>query len=109
MPNESVQNPAPWDLSIYQGDTFDLRLTLTREGQPLPLDTATVVARVKDKLGVLYNFTVVENRADGFLHIRLPATSTALIGGGMWDLQIELDNVVRTYLRGRVSVIKDVA
>ncbi len=107
--NESVQNPAPWDLNIYQGDTFDLRLTLTRNEDPIDLSSAVVTARVKDKLGVLYNFTVVEKRNDGFLHIRLPAVSTTLIGGGMWDLQIEVGGNVRTYLRGRVNVVKDVA
>jgi hypothetical protein len=110
--------PVNRNISIYKGDTFDLEFRLrarSGEGDPggyVNLTGATGKAQIRlteDSAEVLAEFAVTCG-ADGTVLITLTAEQTAaLVNGGMYDVQIEFpDGSIKTYLRGTVSVVKEV-
>lgn len=120
--------PAPLDISLYRGDDFGLMLRvysgtfnsttgLYVKGQPLPLTGWSGAAQIRaneDSTTVLGTFEVAidvnQLTNPGRIYVSMTAAETALLtGGGIWDLQLIDDHgTVFTYLKGKVSITKDV-
>lgn len=92
------------NLSIYRGDTHLFKVDLSSNGQPLDLaDTVFVMDIKADDGSVLRPELSVEGSA---LLMLFPAAATAAIEwrAAEYDLRSVSGDVVKTYLRGRVSV-----
>lgn len=113
--------PAIKDLEIYQGDTFSLFMRLRMKqanglpGAYLVLTGMTGKAEVRptpESTTVLATFTVSlsnQTTEPGGVTLTLPAATTLTLSSGVWDLQFKDGaGVVTTYLRGNVTVTKEV-
>lgn len=109
---ETIVTPAPWNFTMYQGDTFSFKFTVLEDGLPVDLSTAVVRAQVRETEldpAILATFTVVSTGADGVVQIELPAADTQNLISGQWDCEITNAGVTRTYLRGTVTVLRDIS
>lgn len=113
--------PGTKDLAIYQGDTFILRLrlklsTARNVNDYIDLTGCSVVAQIRsteDSNTIIAPFTtVVENQTTnkGEVTISLAnTTTTAMTQDGLYDVQVTFpDGTVTTYLRGKVTLTKEV-
>lgn len=112
MPVEVL--PGSADLVIYRGDTLSQAFQFSYTGgAPVILPTSGWIAQVRsshDATAILATFTVDSSGgALGRITLGLTATQTgALTSGSVWDLQQTTGAVVRTWLRGGVTIAKDV-
>ena len=112
--------PVGKNISIYQGDSFELAFTLYTklpngdQGPAVDLTGATASAEMRatvDSSTVLATFTCSHDDDGGRITCALsPAQTEALpASGGVWDVQVEYPNGdVKTYLAGTVAVTKEV-
>jgi hypothetical protein len=112
--------PVSKNLSIYQGDSYELKFTLYEKdingepGDPIDLTGAVATAEIRataESGTVLAEFDGSHNSTGGTVTLVLSPAETAALPatGGVWDVQIEYtDGEVRTYLAGNVAVTKEV-
>ena len=111
--------PITRNIQIYQGDTFSLIFRLRQRNQagqvsPVNLSGATAHAQIRNRdeaQSLMAEFTTtITNPENGEVRILLTADQTrALTQNGKWDVQINFANgTVRTYMKGSVSVTKEV-
>jgi hypothetical protein len=112
--------PGTYDIQIYQGDTFRVFFRLRDEGGTY-IDLTGQIAKAQirsntDAPTVLAEFStsipdqsVLANRGSVLLTLTSAQTS-ALTTGGVWDVQLQVTATgeVNTYLRGTVTVVKEV-
>lgn len=101
--------PAVLDLELYRGDavTFELALTDADTGDALELPGLGWQAQIRKTSGgeVLGEFAIdASSAAVGKLHLTPPDLAVARY---VWDLQCDSEGV-RTYVRGKISVARDV-
>jgi len=120
--------PAQYDIQLYRGDYFELMLRL-RDGEwdedgdefvpgpPKDLTDWTVKAQIRatnDTAAVLAAFdaTILDQEAQaGAVQLVLSSEDSAALPGtsAVWDCQLtDPDDRVFTYVRGKVSLKKDV-
>lgn len=116
--------PVNRNITIYKGDTFTLDFRLrarTSQGDPgvyIDLTGATARAQIRpaEDGSLSTEFTCAtadQTTTDGKGRVQIsltPAQTSALPdSGGVWDVQVEFpDGTVRTYLKGTVSITKEV-
>ncbi len=113
--------PVVYDLDIYQGDTIENYFRIrgkTASGQPGPYinltgTTPKAEIRVNESSAiVMATFTCAlddQTVSPGGVTLKLSHAQTLTISNGVWDLQfINSLGEVRTYLRGSVTVYKEV-
>lgn len=104
-------------LKVYIGDTFSASYVL-KEGSPaeaIDLDADswtnwTAKFRTYPTATASVSFTVdTSDAANGRIVVSLTATQTAaMTKNGYWDLQSTRGSEVKTWIRGKVLVMKDV-
>lgn len=103
-------------LEVYQGDTFSASYIL-KEGNPaaaINLPAAgwtswTAKWRSHPNSTTAVSFAVGTTDADeGRIVVSLTATQTSTLKNGYWDLQSTRNSEVKTWIRGKVTVIQDV-
>lgn len=107
--------PHNFDLELYKGDFFPLKVTLIQPNlTPLNLTGYTATAQIRANYGdkVAYNFTTtIPAPETGVVEIVLPSSVSVGIppGSYIWDFQIrEPGGNVRTYIAGDVTVYDEV-
>lgn len=106
--------PSNFDLVLYRGDYFPLRITLKNpDNTVLNLTGYTAKASIRATYDdpLAYNFTVAITAATGVIDITLPSTVSTTISAGsyIWDFQVtEPSGNVRTYIAGDVQVHDEV-
>jgi len=108
--------PAQYDLDVYQGDTFTRYIRLKRRDLTyIDLTGATPKAEIRtDEASstVLATIAVTldnQTTSPGGMTLLLTATQTTTLSSGKWDLQIRAaDTTTTTYLRGLVTVYKEI-
>jgi hypothetical protein len=117
----SSQLPAVKNLEIYQGDTFSLYMRLRMKdanglpGAYLDLTGQTPKAEIRptpESSTVNATFTcTLDNQivSPGGITLALAASTTLTLANGVWDLQFkDTGGTINTYLRGTVTVTKEV-
>jgi len=115
--------PENRNLVIYKGDTFSLSFRLRQKqtsgapGAYVDLTGCTPKAQIRateDSTTVLQEFTATlgdQTNVDtvGQVNLVISSADTANLSPGVWDVQVTYpDNTVTTYLRGSVTVTKEV-
>jgi len=102
-------------LDVYAGDTFTQTFTLTSDSSPIDLVDAgwtgwSAQYRKTASAATAVDFTVDDSSAaSGQITISLtPAQTAALKDNGVFDLQATQGGVVRTWLTGSISWLRDV-
>jgi hypothetical protein len=105
--------PARYDLCIYTGDTFRFTVVLKSNGVPIDLTGSQVAAEIRNSKTTVA-FGIMTGAAPGQIDLLLSAAQTAALVSGeslsgfRWDLEITNGELVQTWLRGDVSVMRDV-
>jgi hypothetical protein len=115
------QLPAVKNLEIYQGDTFSMFMRLRMKnaaglpGEYINLTGLTGKAEIRpsaESTTISAAFTITlsnQTTEPGGVTLELPAATTLNLSNGVWDLQFkDGTGVVTTYLRGTVTVTKEV-
>jgi hypothetical protein len=103
----SPELPATYNLKAYRGDTWSQTFRLVYAGTPVDLTTASVAcwATVRD---LNYPLTAeVTNPLNGEVTISMPDPPLDA-GAYSYDLEVTVGLEVTTWLRGRLSIEKDV-
>lgn len=112
--------PLPWDLMIYQGDTFTESMRLRDEDPDVVFTLTGLTGKAQIRTSAssssaLAEFTVTnmdQNEVPGGFVLSLtPAQTAALVpGSAVWDIQFSNgDNTqVDTYIAGAVTVVAEV-
>lgn len=106
--------PANYDLKLYKGDYFPLKLTLKdNAGVAINLTGYTAKAQIRATFDDPnpYNFTATMNPTAGEVNFELPSSVSATIPAGtyIWDVQVTDPNGnTRTYIAGDVTVHDEV-
>jgi hypothetical protein len=109
--------PGSYDLAMYQGDTFALRVTLRDKATGAPLDLtgyeplSQIRAKPHDDTPLAAFDATVDGPA-GVIRLDLPAARAAALAPGrqVWDLQTtDPDGNVRTWLAGKATVTGQVS
>ena len=101
-------------LSVYAGDTFSQTFTFKEDDTAIDLPTQgwaswTAQYRRNESSTTAVSFSVDDSSADsGQITITLSAAQTATLESGVFDLQATQGSVVRTWVRGGLSVSEDV-
>jgi hypothetical protein len=104
------------NITLYRGDDFSYPVTIQVGGVALNLTGATILSQIKvttEDATPAVSFTVGSIvAASGQFTLSLTGTQTAaltaLLSGGVYDVQITLGGVNTTYLAGSVTLTKDV-
>jgi hypothetical protein len=117
--------PKRIDLKVYKGDSYSFTFNIQDEAQtPVDLSGGTPVVEVRTvsngNIGTVVGGTVsVDNTnfATGVVVINFTPAHTNAYGVALepsyvdyllWELEITLSGVVRTYLGGRINVYNDI-
>lgn len=112
--------PIPYDLSIYRGDTFELRARFRGTtvdglaGDLVDMTGTTAQAQIRpsyNSSAVLGTFTCTLDDINTYLISMSSTDTTSLDAGqiGVWDFQVTFpDSTVRTYLNGTVTMSGEV-
>ena len=105
--------PGSHNLTLYRGDSFTQAFTFTQGGVPLVLPASGWLCQVRASTSsdaVSGTFAVDSSGAgSGVVVISVTAAESAVFSPGVYDLQLTDGSAVRTYLRGMVTVTKDVS
>ena len=114
-----MAEPAPYNITLYQGDTYRLNLTVKDDQEPSqPINITGWSARGQirpsvESATVLASFTVTFiDAAAGKIQFSLSApTTAALTMDGVYDLEFTLGagGDVETYLVGKMLLVKEVS
>jgi hypothetical protein len=110
-------NPASYNITAYQGATFDLTLTWTIDGTPVNLSTYS--ARMKVKSAPLSTESVISltngsgitlGGSAGTIALLVSASTMAGISAGtyVYDLELDSGTVVTRLMQGKFSVQAEV-
>ena len=100
--------PEAVDLQGYAGDTLTVRVTVSDSSV---VEGGTWLAQVRETETGIVAATFSTDVGDASALLTLDAAETALLGGGfagVWDCQVTTD-VVRTLVRGRLTLASDVS
>lgn len=108
--------PSEKNISLYQGDTFELLFRLKSGTSYVDLTGATPTAQIRasaDAASPIISFTAAltdQTATPGGVMLTLSAAQTSgLTANGVWDVQLAYpDGSVKTYLKGTVTVVKEV-
>jgi hypothetical protein len=107
--------PAQKNISIYKGDSYTIVFTLKDPDTEEPVDltgveVAAEIRATEDAGSALATFTCGHDDDGGTVTLELsPAETTALTVNGVWDVQLTFtDGWVQTYLKGSVTLVKEV-
>lgn len=110
--------PLTRNLVIYRGDTFSLTVTFKTETlvanvlDPVDLTGATARAQIRptaDSDEVLAEFDCEVDGPTGTVTVTLTPEQTTDLVNGLWDLQLTFSSgVVRTFLKGSVTTLKEI-
>lgn len=114
--------PATHDIVLYQGDTYVLEGTLSRnvgteevpDIQPIDLTDLTLTAQIRYRptAGLVASFECSKvDAAAGQFRLELTAEESAkVVRSGVWDFETRtgVDPVVRTWIAGTVTLTNDV-
>jgi hypothetical protein len=113
-----VAKPAPVDIDVVRGDSYDLYIGVKRAGVRIDLTGATVTGQVRatvDDAAVAATFNCVlsDQVADtgGVLcSLSKAETATFAFSKGVYDIQVDFSNGIdrTTVVGGAVNVVKDV-
>jgi hypothetical protein len=111
-----LAQPGPFDLELYQGDTYALSITLTDKdsGVPVDLTGSTAAAQIRATAAapeVLADFVATVDGPSGTIHLDLPAADSAAVPPGphVWDVETtDTTGRVRTWLAGAAVVTAEV-
>jgi hypothetical protein len=103
--------PAQVELTLYRGDSFSASFQLKSGGLPYDLTGSVVTADIHTTDGRAVTSFGVNIGAPGRVDLSLNADQTTMfpLGVLVWDLQVFTDPAVRTWVRGRLNVAKDVS
>lgn len=105
-----------YDISLYQGQTFSLSLTLKDSlGVPMNLSGYSISSYIKtnysDTAKLCDLNAVISNAASGIVTLNIPATTTASLPVNLsfYDLEMsDIGGTVTKVLAGKVSVYPEV-
>jgi hypothetical protein len=106
--------PQAVNLSLYAGDDFTLKITVTEAGMPVDMTKAVVESQIRATAAgpVLATFGVTQgDPASGTVFIHLtPANTEALPAKAVWDVQASFNSGanVTTLAAGTVTVTAQV-
>jgi hypothetical protein len=106
--------PAELALTIYRGDDFAEYVTFRDEqGVAIDVTARNYTAQVRTQrgaAGTLLATALIDmtQAIAGTVVLRIPATVTATLVGGVWDLVENVNGTRRTLLTGRVVVQENV-
>lgn len=110
--NVASNIPMPLDISIYQGDTFRMRLGVYEsDGTEADLTGMTARAQIRPTptdLTVLAEFATQINGSDVDLLLSSDVTAGLAAGGAAWDVQLTSATDVTTLAFGSVSITPEV-
>lgn len=101
-------------LDVYAGDTFSQTFTFKENDEAIDLDAAgwtswTAQYRKNPSSTTAISFSVNTEDADtGQITIGLTAAQTAELESGVFDLQATQGTAIRTWIRGGITVTKDI-
>ena len=102
--------PAPYNLTIWQGDDKALPITFQSGGAALDVSAYTFSAKIADDYGgtAVATFAVATgSAASGEITLSLTSTSTAaltLTSTYVWDFQQVVNSTTTTLLYGRANI-----
>ena len=99
--------PPKANLEAYQGDTWSQTFRFLDEGTPVDLTSATVEAWARDTTGGIYELAVTVGPAAGEVTIAF-VDETVPRDIYDYDVEVTIDGAVRTWVRGRLQVLRDV-
>lgn len=102
--------PATTNLSAYRGDTWSQRFRFLNGAVPVNLTGATVEAAARVLVGgtgVTPLVVQIEDAVDGKIILSLPPGGLP-VGIYQYDVEVTLSGVVTTWVRGQLSVVRDV-
>jgi hypothetical protein len=101
--------PAVVDLDAYQGDTWAQTFRFVEAGTPVDLTGATVESHARRVVGSVELVPLVVALGEpGEVTISYPATGALESGSYEYDVQVDVSGLVRTWVRGRLSILRDV-
>lgn len=106
--------PAELSLTIYRGDDFAEYVTFRDEqGAAIDVTTRSYTAQVRTQRGTAGKLVAtalidMTEALTGTVVLRIPATVTTTMVGGVWDLVENVNGARRTLLTGRVVVQENV-
>lgn len=118
-----MAQPATYNLTLYQGDRFELVVTIQSGATPTPVNLTGLtpsahIRRTKDAVSPLATFEcTVTDAPNGEITCVLPSLEAAglmkgsVVPDGYWDLQTTDGAAtpdVRTWLQGEVTIIEEV-
>lgn len=107
--------PSNFDLVLYKGDYFPLRVTLKDPVTTLPIDltgyTAAAQIRTDFEDPIAYDFEVAITPGIGQVDLLLSSATSETIPAGsyVWDFEVtDPSGNVRTYITGDVQMLNEV-
>lgn len=103
--------PSNYNITTYQGDTFDLVVTLLDEnGDPVDLTDAVFTLQVRNKVGSEVLLEIAQG--DGITYVGNIVTISKEVtveeGQYRYDLEAVFPTRIRTYLYGEFAVVGDI-
>jgi len=101
-------------LEVYAGDTFEQSFVFQTDGVPRNLVTegwGSWIAQIRPTVHSVnvVAFTVDASQASvGRIVLKLTAGVTATLTGAVYDLQATKGATIQTFLRGSITIVKDV-
>jgi len=108
-------NILQYDITAYMGDTLIVPVTWKDStGLAVNFSGGTGLSQIKlakTDIVPVDTFTVVLGSGTGNLTYSLTAAQTTALGIGSWvyDVQITVGPIVRTYIAGKLKIIQDVS
>ena len=103
-----MQEPAIVDLDVVQGDTFTQEFRLLEAGVPVDLTGATVAAEVRhSRYAISVPLAAIVGPAAGEITLTWGPTRPPY-GHYRYDIEVTKTGVVRTWIKGRFHVERDV-
>ena len=101
-------------LEVYAGDTFEQSFVFQTDGVPRDLTAegwGSWLAQIRPTVESVdvVSFTVDSSQAAvGRIVLKLTAGQTTSLTGAVYDLQATKGSTIRTFLRGSLTIVKDV-
>jgi len=114
LPALTLSDPATMDITAYRGDSGTFRVTVTQDGSPVDVSTATWDCDIRaqeDATTTLATMTVTPvSGQTNAVDVHLSADESAKVSvAAVWDLEMTLGGEVTTLLRGKFTATKDVS
>lgn len=100
-----------YDLNAIRGDSFSVSIRFSTDGTVDDMSAYVWSAQIRksEDAEEFVAFDIDDASADqGIIALHLEAEPMADVRSGVWDLQGVLDGNVRTFVRGKFTVLKDV-